>query len=117
MVELQFGKDLMEATQDLRDAVSLKRADLPTEMKEPIIQKFNDTDRPIVSLALSSTTLNQAELTRLADPTLTRELRSIPGVAGVAVSGQVVRELTVELVAAKTAAAGVSVARVVRAAP
>jgi len=81
MVEFQFGKDLMEATQDLRDAISTKRADLPTEMKEPIIQKFNDTDRPIVSLALSSSTLSQAELTRLADPTITRELRSIPGVA------------------------------------
>ena len=54
IVEFEFGKDLAEATQDLRDAISAKRADLPTEMKEPIIKKFNDTDRPIVSLALSS---------------------------------------------------------------
>jgi HAE1 family hydrophobic/amphiphilic exporter-1 len=115
LVEFQFGKDLMEATQDLRDAISAKRADLPTEMKEPIIQKFNDTDRPIVSLALSSTVLSQAELTRLADPTITRELRSIPGVAEVAVSGKVVRELTVELVPAKMQAAGVSVGQVVQA--
>jgi HAE1 family hydrophobic/amphiphilic exporter-1 len=115
MVEFQFGKDLMEATQDLRDAVSIKRADLPTEMKEPIIQKFNDTDRPIVSLALSSTTLNQAELTRLADPTITRELRSIPGVAEVAVSGKVERELTVELRPSDMQAAGVSVGQVVQA--
>ena len=115
MVEFQFGKDLMEATQDLRDAVSIKRSDLPTEMKEPIIQKFNDTDRPIVSLALSSTTLNQAELTRLADPTITRELRSIPGVAEVAVSGKVERELTVELRPGDMQAAGVSVGQVVQA--
>jgi HAE1 family hydrophobic/amphiphilic exporter-1 len=84
-------------------------------MKEPVIQKFNDTDRPIVSLALSSTVLSQAELTRLADPTITRELRSIPGVAEVAVSGKVVRELTVELVPSKMQAAGVSVGQVVQA--
>jgi HAE1 family hydrophobic/amphiphilic exporter-1 len=84
-------------------------------MKEPIIQKFNDTDRPIVSLALSSTTLNQAELTRLADPTITRELRSIPGVAEVAVSGKVERELTVELRPSDMQAAGVSVGQVVQA--
>ena len=115
IVEFQFGKDLLEATQDLRDAVSAKRADLPLEMKEPIIQKFNDTDRPIVSLALSSTVLSQAELTRLADPTITRELRSIPGVAEVAVSGKVVRELTVELVPTRMQAAGVSVGQVVQA--
>jgi HAE1 family hydrophobic/amphiphilic exporter-1 len=115
IVEFQFGKDLMGATQDLRDAVSAKRADLPVEMKEPIIQKFNDTDRPIVSLALTSTVLSQAELTRLADPTITRELRSIPGVAEVAVSGKVVRELTVELVPSKLQASGVSVAQVAQA--
>ncbi len=115
MVEFQFGKDLMEATQDLRDAVSIKRADLPTEMKEPIIQKFNDTDRPIVSLALSSSTLNQAELTRLADPQITRELRSIPGVAEVSVSGKVERELTVELRPSDMQASGVSVGQVVQA--
>jgi HAE1 family hydrophobic/amphiphilic exporter-1 len=115
MVEFQFGKDLLEATQDLRDAISAKRIDLPTEMKEPIIQKFNDTDRPIVSLALSSSTLSQAELTRLADPTITRELRSIPGVAEVAVSGKVERELTVELRPNDMQAAGVSVGQVVQA--
>src|SRR6478736_1416083 len=101
MVEFQFGKDLAEATQDLRDAISAKRADLPLEMKEPIIKKFNDTDRPIVSLALSSTTLSQAELSRLADPTITRELRSIPGVAEVVVSGaQVVQALQLQNLAA-----------------
>ena len=68
-----------------------------------------------MSLALTSTTLNLAELTRLADPTITRELRSIPGVAEVAVSGKVERELTVELVPSRMQAAGVSVSQVVQA--
>ena len=115
LVEFEFGKDLAEASQDLRDAISAKRADLPVEMKEPIIKKFNDTDRPIVSLALSSTTLNQAELTRLADPTITRELRSIAGVAEVTVSGKVERELTVELDPSRMQGAGVSVGQIVQA--
>ncbi|MEO8562932.1 MAG: efflux RND transporter permease subunit [bacterium] len=115
LVEFQFGKDLGEATQDLRDAISAKRADLPLEMKEPIIRKFNDTDRPIVSLALSSTTLTQAELTRLADPVITRELRSLQGVAEVGVSGKVERELTVELIPSQMQSAGVSVGQVVQA--
>jgi HAE1 family hydrophobic/amphiphilic exporter-1 len=115
MVEFEFSKDLAEATQDLRDAISAKRADLPAEMKEPIIKKYNDTDRPIVSLALTSVTLSQAELTRLADPTITRELRSIPGVAEVVVAGKVERELTVELDPSRMQAARVSVSQVVQA--
>ncbi len=115
LVEFNFGKDLAEATQDLRDAISAKRADLPVEMKEPIIKKMNDTDRPIVSLALTSSTLTQAELTRLADPSITRELRSIPGVAEVSVKGKLERELTVELDPPRMEAAGVGVGQVVQA--
>ncbi len=68
MIEFIFEKPLPEATQDIRDAISGIRADLPTEMEEPIIKKLNDTDRPIVSLAISSKNLTPAELTRLADP-------------------------------------------------
>ena len=50
MIEFLFDKDLNVASQEVRDAISTIRTDLPTEMKEPIIQKFNDTDRPIVSV-------------------------------------------------------------------
>ena len=115
VVEFLFEKPLQEATQDIRDAISGIRSDLPTEMKEPIIKKFNDTDLPIVSLALASNTLTPGELTRLADPGLTREFRSIPGVAEVEVPGKVERELTVQIKPAALQAAGVGVAQVVQA--
>ncbi len=114
-VELQYSKDISEATQDIRDAISGIRADLPTEMKEPIIKKFNDTDRPIVSIALSSTVLSPAQLTRLADPGITRELRSISGVAEVEVLGKVERELTVQIRPDAMQAAGVGVPQLVQA--
>jgi HAE1 family hydrophobic/amphiphilic exporter-1 len=115
LVEFLFEKDLNEATQDIRDGISVIRADLPSEMKEPIIKKENDTDRPIVSLALSSTTLTPAELTRLVDPGITRELRSLPGVADVLVFGKQERELTVELKPQALQATGISVGQVVQA--
>ena len=88
LIEFVFEKELQEATQDIRDAISSIRSDLPQEMEEPIIRKLNDTDRPIVSLALSSERLTAAELSRLADPEITRELRSLNGVAEVAVLGK-----------------------------
>ena len=67
LVEFVFEKPLFEATQDIRDAISGIRNDLPVEMEEPIIKKLNDTDRPIVSLALASDSLSAAELTRHRD--------------------------------------------------
>jgi hydrophobic/amphiphilic exporter-1 (mainly G- bacteria), HAE1 family len=115
MVEFLFDKPLPEATQDIRDAISGIRSDLPAEMEEPIIKKFNDTDLPIVSLALSSTTLSPGELTRLADPGLTREFRSIPGVAEVEVPGKVERELTVQIKPEALQAAGIGVSQLVQA--
>src|SRR5688500_12334053 len=115
MIEFEFEKPLSEATQDIRDAISGIRADLPEELEEPIIRKFNDTDLPIVSLALSSTTLTPAELTRLADPGITRQLRAIPGVAEVQISGNVERELTVQIRPEALQSAGVGVSQVVQA--
>jgi HAE1 family hydrophobic/amphiphilic exporter-1 len=114
-IEFQFEKPLYEATQDIRDAISAIRQDLPVEMEEPIIRKLNDTDRPIVSLALNSTSVSPRELTALADPGITRELRSLPGVAEVTVAGKRDRELTVELHPDALQAAGVSVGQVVQA--
>jgi hydrophobic/amphiphilic exporter-1 (mainly G- bacteria), HAE1 family len=115
IIEFLFEKDMNEATQDIRDGISTIRADLPVEMKEPIIKKMNDTDRPIVSIALSSTSLSPAELTRLADPGITRELRSISGVSDVQVFGKQERELTVELRPLALQASGVGVSQVVQA--
>ena len=110
-----YSKNLQEATQEIRDAIGTKRQDLPQEMEEPILKKFSPTDAPIVTLSLFSTTLSSPELTQIADPGITRELRSIPGVADVSVTGGVKRELTVSLDPQRLQAAGVTVPQVVQA--
>jgi HAE1 family hydrophobic/amphiphilic exporter-1 len=115
IVEFVFGKDMQEATQEIRDEISEIRNDLPLEMEEPTLVKVSPNDMPIVSLALRSKQLNSAELTRLADPDITRRLRGIPGVAEVTVVGGIEREMTVELQPKALQAAGVSVAQVVQA--
>ncbi len=112
-VEFVFSKDLQEATQEIRDAIATKRQDLPQELEEPIIKKFNDTDGPIVTLSMWSNTLSPAQLTMLADPAISRELRAIPGVADVSVTGAVKRELTVNIDPQRMQASGVSVPQIV----
>jgi HAE1 family hydrophobic/amphiphilic exporter-1 len=81
-------------------------------MKEPILRKFDPNDLPIVSLVLRSKGLTPAELTLLADPGITKELRSIAGVAQVTVVGAVDREISVNLDPKALDANGVSVAQV-----
>ena len=115
IVEFVFEKDLQEATQEIRDEISGIRNELPPEMEEPVLTRFDPADLPIVSLTLSSNTLSGPELTRIADPQITRELRALSGVAEVNVVGGVERELTVEIRPQALQAAGVSVAQVVTA--
>jgi hypothetical protein len=114
-VEFNFAKDPKVATQEIRDKISSIRNDLPTEMEEPILTQYDPADRPIVSLTLSSPGLTGAELTRMADPDITRRLRGISGVAAVNLVGAIERELVVEIRPRDLEAAGVGVGQVVQA--
>ena len=110
-----FQKDIQQASQDIRDKISSIRDQLPVEMKEPVLSRFDPSDMPIVQLSLNSTTLDAPSLTRIADPGLTKELRAIPGVAEASVVGGIERELTVEIKPEAMQAAGVSVSQLVAA--
>ena len=64
MVFFDFEKDIQEASQDIRDAISTKRADLPTEMEEPVLTRFDPSQQSVLSLALTSSEVPTA----VADP-------------------------------------------------
>ncbi|MEQ1565423.1 MAG: efflux RND transporter permease subunit [Myxococcota bacterium] len=115
VVEFVFEKDLQQATQDIRDKISEIRAELPTEMKEPILSRFDPNDLPILSLVLASDRYSPPELTKMADPAITGELQGLGGVASVALVGGVEPELTVELHPEALQATGISVGQVVQA--
>jgi HAE1 family hydrophobic/amphiphilic exporter-1 len=115
MTEFAFSKDLQEATQEVRDKIGEIRGDLPAEIEEPLLGKFSETDQPILSIAIASNVLGGPELTRLVDPTMTREIRAVSGVADVRLTGAVERELTVELHPDALQQAGIGIGQVVMA--
>jgi HAE1 family hydrophobic/amphiphilic exporter-1 len=110
-----FGKSADQAAQDIRDAMSSIRGQLPTTILDPIIRKYDPNAMPIVSLVLSSTQLSTPELTQLADPGITKVLRGINGVAQVRLSGNINREIQINVRPKDLAAAGVNVTDVVQA--
>ena len=113
IAQFQFGKPTDQATQDVRDAISAVRAQLPTEIVEPIIQRFDPTSQPIVSLALTSATLSPAQLTQIADQSIGGDLRSIGGVAQVKVAGADSATLNVILDPSRLTASRVGIDQVV----
>src|SRR4051812_37265737 len=113
IVIFQFAKSVDQATQDVRDAISAVRAQLPQEIVEPIVQRFDPSQQPIVSLALTSVTLTPAQLTQIADATIGSDLRAISGVAQVNIAGADSATLNVTLDPSRLAGAGVGVDQVV----
>ena len=115
IIQFVFSKPVDQATQDVRDAISAVRAQLPAEIIEPIIQRFDPNQLPIVSLALTSSVLSPPQLTQIADQTIAGELRAIGGVAQVNVVGGDSAQLNVNVRPNDLAAVGVGIDQVVNA--
>jgi HAE1 family hydrophobic/amphiphilic exporter-1 len=115
VIVFDFKKNMIEASDEARNAIAAVRYKLPIEMREPILQRVDPSDQPIMNLALSSTKQTHAEISRLAEDVLADKLRGVDGVATVEVGGSLKRELSVLLKADRLRAYNVSVAEVVAA--
>ncbi|HEU4851860.1 MAG TPA: efflux RND transporter permease subunit [Telluria sp.] len=113
-IEIGFGFDrnLIEAADDVRNAIAAVRYKLPVEMREPIMRRFDTSSEPIMNMALSSSTQSHAEISRFAEDELSDRFRGVHGVSNVNVSGALRRELTVLLRAEKLREYNVSVSEV-----
>jgi HAE1 family hydrophobic/amphiphilic exporter-1 len=110
-----FDKNMIEAADEVRNAIGSVRHKLPTEIREPVLQRLDPAAQPIMQLALSSMLLTHAEISRLAEDQLADRFRGLAGVAVVNVSGALRRELSVLLHAQKLREYEVSVTEVVAA--
>ncbi len=110
-----FSKNMIEAADEVRNAIASVRYKLPIEMREPIITRADPGAQPILQLSLSSSSLTHAQLSRLAEDKLAERFRGITGVSVVTVNGSLKRELSILLRADKLREFGVSVTEVLNA--
>ncbi len=113
IVIFKFNKNMIEASDEVRNAISTVRYKLPVEMREPVIRKRDPGAFPIMDLALSSTSQSHAIISRLAEDQLSDKFRGIDGVSIVTVTGSLKRQLSVLLKADRLREYNVSVAEVV----
>ncbi|GAB3459959.1 efflux RND transporter permease subunit [Massilia terrae] len=113
-VEFILEKDTSEAVNDVRDAVSRVRADLPPEMREPTIAKSMTAGRVVLTFAAEARKApdgagpDDQDLSWFVDNQVSKRLLSVPGVGQVTRVGGVNREVRVELDDARMAALKVS---------
>lgn len=110
-----FSKNMIEAADEVRNAIATVRYKLPTEIREPIITRADPGAQPILQLSLSSSSLTHAQISRMAEDKLAERFRGIAGVSVVTVNGALQRELSILLRADKLREFGVSVTEVLAA--
>jgi multidrug efflux pump subunit AcrB len=96
-IEFRLEKPTQEAVDDVRDAVSRIRADLPGELKDPVISKANLAGAPILTYTVASSRMDDEALSWFVDNTVTKSLLSVRGVGAVSRVGGVTREIRIEL--------------------
>src|SRR5213596_934029 len=90
LITLQFVLDLKIdiAEQEVQAAINAGGTFLPRDLPNPpLYSKVNPADTPILTLALTSTTLPLPKIEDLADTTLAQKISQLPGVGLVRISG------------------------------
>lgn len=96
-VEFRLEKPTQEAVDNVRDAVSRVRSDLPADLRDPVISKMDISGAPILTYTVASSRMDEEALSWFVDNTVTRSLLSVSGVGAVARVGGVAREVRIEL--------------------
>jgi len=90
LIILQFNLDqnIDVAEQQVQAAINAATTYLPRDLPNPpIYSKVNPADAPILTLALTSSTLPLTKVEDLADTTLAQKISQLPGVGLVSISG------------------------------
>src|SRR6201986_3827623 len=100
------------AINDIKDAVTRVRANLPQNVNEPLIQRVDVIGLPIVTYAAISPGKTPEQLSYFVDDVVKRELQGIRGVSQVERIGGVEREILVSLDPDRLQAAGLTAVNV-----
>ncbi|MBC8000020.1 MAG: efflux RND transporter permease subunit, partial [Leptolyngbya sp.] len=107
-VEFELGTNTDRALNDVRDAVTRIRTQLPAAIQEPTIQRVDFVGGPFATYTVSSKSHSVKELSWMIDNEISRALLSVKGVGQVQRAGGVDREINVDLDPTKLEAVGVS---------
>ncbi|MBL8035565.1 MAG: efflux RND transporter permease subunit [Leptospiraceae bacterium] len=96
MCEFYLGQDIKEAEQQVRNKLGRVRRDLPEGINEPLIQRFDPADQPIVRLSIAAD-MPPAKLYDYVDQRIKPRFEQIPSVGAVRISGGQKREIQIEV--------------------
>lgn len=95
-LEFEYGSNLDEAANDIRNALELVKRNLPDDADEPIIFKFSTDMLPIVMLGITADE-SYIGLNKLVEDKIANQLKRLPGVGTVQNLGGPVRQISIDI--------------------
>ncbi|NLF42115.1 MAG: efflux RND transporter permease subunit, partial [Bacteroidales bacterium] len=94
-LEFEWGADLAEAANDIRDNLSMISSSLPDDANEPLIFKFNSSSMPVMFFAVTAKE-SYPGLVKLIEDKVVNPLQRIEGIASVSITGHPGRAIYVD---------------------
>ncbi|MCW5652366.1 efflux RND transporter permease subunit [Hydrogenophaga sp.] len=95
--EFRIEKNTQEALDDVRSAVAKVRGDLPSDLRDPIVNKIELAGGAVLAYTVSSDKMDAEAVSWFVDNDVSKLLLSVPGVGAVNRVGGVKREVQVLL--------------------
>src|SRR3546814_9517386 len=107
-VQFAIGTPIDRAYNDVNQAVSQIRSELPDGILEPQVMRVDISAGPITYFSVSAADMTLAQMSWFVDTTVAKELLANPGTARVSRSGGVDREIRVILAPARMQSYGLT---------
>ena len=111
-ISFVLGTDTNRATNDVRNAISQIRQDLPQDINEPIVKRVEFAGSSIMTYAVASPQRSVKELSQLVDRDISQALLNVSGVAQINRLGGVDRAIRVDLDPSQLQALGITATQV-----
>lgn len=96
VIEFSIETDPLNDAAEVRDKVNSIRGDLPTDIEEPVVQRYDPQSEPIMSISISGRQ-SLRDLTDYVDDVIQPRLESVPGVGQAEIIGGAEREIQVRV--------------------
>ncbi len=93
-LEFEFETDLSEAANEIRDAVGMVEGNLPDEVEDPVVFKFDASMAPVIVYAVTADESYEG-IEKILDNKVVNPLKRVEGVGAVNLRGTPTREIEI----------------------
>lgn len=96
VVGFKLEVDGKSAAQEVREKVAAIRGDLPDDVEDPVIERYDNSSQPIMNLTVSGER-SEKELTTYTKDVVKKRLENVPGIGKIELVGGSEREIQIEV--------------------